>query len=42
MVMCDYRVNVLNQPKVYPSIETAQQRHYSERDREKIEKINVE
>lgn len=32
------RINYLKQPKVYPSIETAQQRHYSERDREKIEK----
>ena len=29
------RINYLKQPKVYPSIETAQQRHYSERDREK-------
>ncbi|MEJ7437962.1 LLM class flavin-dependent oxidoreductase, partial [Staphylococcus warneri] len=32
------RINYLKQPKVYPSIETAQPRHYSERDREKIEK----
>ena len=32
------RINYLKQPKVYPSIETAQQRHYSERDQEKIEK----
>lgn len=32
------RINYLKQPKVYPSIETTQQRHYSERDREKIEK----
>ena len=29
------RINYLNQPKSYPSIETAQSKHYSQRELEK-------
>lgn len=33
------RINYLNQPKSYPSIETAQNKHYSQRELEKLEKM---
>lgn len=33
------RINYLNQPKSYPSIETAHSKHYSQRELEKLEKM---